>query len=261
MVEFLALSDAIAALVHDGDCVSLEGFGELAAGAAVEEIIRQRRRRLRIVRMGPGPLIDQMIGVGCVEQLVFSWAGAMGGSLHRFRDAVQSGWPVTLSLDEHSHAGMANRYVAGASGLPFAVMRGYLGSDVLTRTELVKSIECPFTGEQLAAVAALRPDVAIIHAPQADRAGNVMFSGMVGVQKEAAYAAERVLVTVDEVVDKFEPRVGQVVLPAWTISAIAVVPGGWKAAVDGADWDAVSRDHDTFAAWMDANVFNVSSAA
>jgi glutaconate CoA-transferase subunit A len=255
VAEFLGLSDAVAALVHDGDCVSLEGRGPLAAGAAVEEIIRQGRRRLRIARMGPGPMIDQMIGIGAVEQLIFSWAGAVSGSLHRFRDAVQTGWPASLELDEHSQAGLVHRYIAGASGLPFAVMRGYLGSDLLVESDQVKAIECPFTGEPLAAIAALRPDVTIIHAQHADRAGNVMFYGMVGVQKEAALAGRRVLVTVDEVVDQFEPRVGEVVLPAATITAIAVVPDGWRSAAESADWDAVSRDHDTFQLWMADNVY------
>src|SRR5258705_11606866 len=185
--EIVPLGRAVADLVHDGDTVALEGFTHLIPFAAGHEIIRQRRRDLTLVRMTPDVIYDQLIGMGCARRLVFSWGGNPGvGSLHRFRDAVEHGWPVPLELEEHSHAGMANRYVAGASGLPFAVLRGYLGTDLVDH---VRPIVCPFTGEVLTAVPALFPDVTIGHAQPADPGGHVQLWGIPGVQKEAAVAA------------------------------------------------------------------------
>src|SRR5256886_4721569 len=162
MAELVSLADGVAALVHDGDTVALEGFTHLIPFAAGQEVIRQRRRDLTLVRMTPDLIYDQLIGAGCARKLVFSWGGNPGvGSLHRFRDAVEHGWPRPLEIEEHSHAGMANAYVAGASNLPFAVLRGYIGSDLPKQNDRIRSVRCPFTGEELAAVPALRPDVAI----------------------------------------------------------------------------------------------------
>ncbi len=259
------LAEAISKLVRDGDSVALEGFTHLIPFAAAHELIRQGRRELTLIRMTPDLIYDQMIGMGCARKLVFSWGGNPGvGSLHRFRDAVEHGWPAPLELEEHSHAGMANRYAAGASGLPFAVLRGYAGSDLLARTETIRTIECPFTGEQLAAVSAINPDVTVIHAQQADREGNVQLWGIPGVQKEALLAARRSLVTVEEVVDTLEPRPGAVVLPAWAIDYVSVAPGGshpsYTHGYSERDndfyvaWDAISRDRDTFARWMETHV-------
>jgi glutaconate CoA-transferase subunit A len=197
--------------------------------------------------------------------LIFSWGGNPGvGSLHRMRDAVTTGWPAPLQLEEHSHAGMANRYVAGASGLPMAVLRGYAGTDLGRVTATVATVTCPFTGEVLTAVPALNPDVTVIHAQQADRAGNVMLWGITGVQKEAVLAARRSLVTVEELVDRLEPRPGSVMLPGWVVTAVAVVPGGahpsYAAGYSRRDndfyreWDAISRDRDRFSAWMQEHV-------
>jgi glutaconate CoA-transferase subunit A len=178
MATIVPLADAVAELVHDGDTVAMEGFTHLIPFAAGHEVIRQRRRDLELVRMTPDLIYDQLIGAGCARRLVFSWGGNPGvGSLHRFRDAIATGWPAPLELEEHSHAGMANRYVAGASGLPFAVLRGYVGTDLATATGSVRPITCPFTGEVLTAVPALNPDVTIVHAQRADRAGNVPRSG------------------------------------------------------------------------------------
>jgi glutaconate CoA-transferase subunit A len=261
MAVIVPLARAVADLVRDGDTVALEGFTHLIPFAAGHEIIRQRRRDLTLVRMTPDLIYDQLIGMGCASRLVFSWGGNPGvGSLHRFRDAVQRGWPVPLELEEHSHAGMANRYVAGASGLPFAVLRGYVGTDLAAVTATIKPITCPFTGEVLTAVPALNPDVAVVHAQRADRAGNVQMWGITGVQKEAVLAADRSLVTVEEVVDELGPRPGAVVLPARVVSRVAVVPGGSHPSyADGYSvrdnafyqaWDAISRDRDTFTAWM-----------
>src|SRR5215207_4450614 len=187
MAEVVELREAVASLVKNGDSVALEGFTHLIPTAAAHEIIRQEKKELTLIRMTPDLIYDQLIGMGCARKLIFSWGGNPGvGSLHRFRDAVENGWPGPLELDEHSHAGMANRYVAGASRLPFAVLRGYRGSDLPARSATISTVTCPFTGEELAAVAAINPDVTVIHAQRADRAGNVQLWGLVGVQKEAA---------------------------------------------------------------------------
>lgn len=261
MADIVSLADGVGELVRDGDVVALEGFTHLIPHAAGQEIIRQGRKDLTLVRMTPDIVYDQLIGAGCARKLIFSWGGNPGvGSLHRFRDAVQHAWPVPLEIEEHSHAGMANRYVAGASGLPFAVLRGYRGTDLPEHTATIKWITCPFTGEELAAVPAINPDVSIIHAQRADRAGNVQMWGLVGVQKEAVLAAGRSLVTVEEVVDELEPVAGQVVLPHWAVTAVAEVPRGAHPSYaqgyyerDNAYykyWDSIGRDRDTFRTWV-----------
>lgn len=252
--------------------MALEGFTHLIPFAAGHELIRQRRRNLTLIRMTPDLIYDQMIGMGCASRLVFSWAGNPGvGSLHRFRDAVQAGWPVPLAIEEHSHADMAARYQAGASGLPFAVLRGYVGSDLPKHNPRIRSITCPFTGEQLTATPALRPDVTIIHAQKADRAGNVLICGIIGVQKEAALAAKKVVVTVEEVLDDLQAPVNACILPAWVVSSICVVPGGAHPSYahgyskrDNAfciAWDAISRDRQTFLAWMNRHVLGTADFA
>ncbi len=264
MTELLPLSDAVRELVSDGDSVALEGFTHLIPFAAGHELLRQRRCELELIRMTPDVLYDQMIGMGAARKLIFSYGGNPGvGSLHRFRDAIEHGWPREIEVEEHSHAGMACRYVAGASDLPFAVLRGYFGTDLNHRTR-VAPITCPFTGEQLVAVPALRPDVAIIHAQESDRAGNVQLWGIPGVQKEAVLAAERSLATVERIVDELEPRPGAVVIPGWVLDAVAEVPGGsrpsYSHGITDRDndfyrfWDKVSRDRGEFTGWMDEHV-------
>ncbi|AHY46350.1 Acyl CoA:acetate/3-ketoacid CoA transferase alpha subunit [Rubrobacter radiotolerans] len=261
----VSLTEAIRELVEDGDTVALEGFTHLIPTAAAHEIIRQGRRDLTLVRMTPDLIYDQLIGMGCARKLVFSWGGNPGvGSLHRFRDAVERGYPHELEIEEHSHAGMANRYVAGASNLPFAVLRGYVGTDLPSVTKTIAPVECPFTGERLMAVPALRPDVAVIHAQQADSRGNVMLWGITGIQKEAALSAKRVIATVEEVVDEFRPRPFGIVLPSVAVDAIAVEPGGSHPSYaagyydrDNAfyeDWDPISRDREKFSDWMERHV-------
>jgi len=262
VAEIVSLTEAIGATVRDGHTVALEGFTHLIPVAAGHEIIRQGRRDLTLVRMTPDIVYDQLIGAGCARKLIFSWGGNPGvGSLHRFRDAVTSGWPVPLEIEEHSHAGMANRYVAGASGLPFAVLRGYRGTDLTKQTDTIRSITCPFTGEELTAVPALNPDVTIVHAQRADRSGNVQMWGITGVQKEAVLAARKAVVTVEEVVDELAPRPGAVVLPTWCLSYVAHVPGGAHPSYaqgysdrDNAyyqEWDAISRDREAFEQWVE----------
>ena len=227
MASVVSLAEAVTTLVRDGDTVALEGFTHLIPHAAGHELIRQGRRDLTLVRMTPDMVYDQLIGAGCARKLIFSWGGNPGvGSLHRLRDAVENRWPRPFEIEEHSHAGMSVRYVAGASGLPFGVLRGYVGTDLPKHTATIATIACPFTGEELTAVPAINPDVSIIHAQQADRSGNVQLWGIVGVQKEAILAATRAIVTVEEVVDELTPRPGGVVLPTWTIDAVCTVPGG-----------------------------------
>ncbi len=265
MTELLRLDEAVETLVHDGDCVALEGFTHLIPFAAGHEIIRQGRRDLTLARLTPDIVSDQLIGMGCVRKLVFSWGGNPGvGSLHRLRDALEHSWPHPIEIEEHSHAGLANRYVAGASGLPFAILRGYAGTGLAAGVTNVAEVACPFTGERVSAVAALNPDVSIVHAQQADHEGNVQLWGITGVQKEAVLAARRTLVTVEEVVDALEPRPGATVLPSFVVTAVAEAPGGTRPSYATgyserddafyASWDAISRDRRTFLDWMDAHV-------
>ncbi len=271
MAEIVSLAEAIGQAVHDGDTVAMEGFTHLIPHAAGHEVIRQGLRDLTLVRMTPDVIYDQLIGAGCARKLVFSWGGNPGvGSLHRFRDAIEHSWPGPLELEEHSHAGMANRYVAGASGVPFAVLRGYRGTGLAARALNVSEIACPFTGEILTAVAALTPDVTVIHAQRADTAGNVQFWGITGIQKEAVLAARRSVVTVEEIVPSLDPRPGAVVLPAWTVGYVALAPGGahpsYALGYSSRDndfyvaWDAISRDREVFAKWLRENVYGPRGA-
>jgi glutaconate CoA-transferase subunit A len=272
MAEVLTLRDAVTRHVRNGDCVALEGFTHLIPFAAGHEIIRQQIRDLTLVRMTPDVIYDQMIGSGCAKKLVFSWGGNPGvGSLHRLRDAVEHGWPRPLEIEEHSHAAMANAYAAGAAGMPLAVFRGYRGSDLPGVNPAIRFIECPFTSEVLAAVPALRPNVAIVHAQAADRDGNILIEGIVGVQKEAVLAAGRSIVTVEAIVDVL-PRggVNAVVLPSWTVTAIVPAPRGAHPsyahgcyARDNAfyvAWDAISRDRIVFQRWIEEHVMSGAAA-
>ena len=266
MAQILSLPEAIAQFVRPGDSVALEGFTHLIPFAAGHEIIRQRLTDLTLIRMTPDLIYDQMIGCGTTRKLVFSWGGNPGvGSLHRLRDAVEKGWPGPLEIEEHSHSAMAHAYAAGAAGLPCAVFRGYLGSDLPGVNPRIRTVKCPFTGESLAAVPALRPDVAIVHAQRADRQGNVLVSGIIGVQKEAVLAATRAIATVEEIVDDLGTAgTNAVVLPSWTLHAVVKAPGGARPSYahgyyhrDNAfytAWDAISRDRDRFLAWIDEHV-------
>lgn len=261
LAEITSLREAVAGLIHDGASVAMEGFTHLIPVAAGHEVIRQEKRDLTLIRMTPDVIYDQMIGMGCAASLVFSWGGNPGvGSLHRLRDAIEHGFPAPLIYEEHTHAGMATRYAAGASGLPFGVLRGYIGNDLAGHTNIAR-IQSPFDGEELTAVSALNPDVAVLHAQQADRKGNVGLWGITGVQREVALASRAVLVTVEEIVDEIIPTgPNPALLPSWTVDAIAEVPRGSHPSYsmgytirDNAfytRWDAISRDRDTFAKWM-----------
>lgn len=273
MSEFLSLKDAIARFVRSGQSVALEGFTHLIPFAAGHEIIRQGVTDLTLIRMTPDLVYDQMIGSGCARKLVFSWGGNPGvGSLHRLRDAVEKQWPKPLDIEEHSHSAMAHAYAAGAAGMPSAFFRGYRGSDLAAVNPNIKFIQCPFTGETLASVPAIRPDVGVVHAQRADRLGNVLIEGIVGVQKEVVLAARHAIVTVEEVVDRVsDGGSNAVILPSWTIDAIVVVPGGAKPSYahgyyqrDNAfyvAWDAIARDRDAFRRWMDEHVHHAATEA
>ena len=257
MARFQTLKEAISEIIHDGDTVAMEGFTHLIPFAAGHEVIRQKKKDLTLIRMTPG----------CAKKLIFSWGGNPGvGSLHRFRDAVQSGWPVPLAIEEHGHADMASRYQAGASGLPFAVLRGYVGSDLPKHNKNIKSITCPFTGENLVATPAINPDVAVIHAQKADRKGNVLIQGIIGVQKEAVLAAKRSIITVEEIVDDLNAPMNACVLPHWVITSICLVPGGAHPSYALGyysrdnhfckDWDVIGRDREKFQEWIQTHILN-----
>ncbi len=273
MARIMSLEEAVATCLRDGDKVAMEGFTHLIPHAAGHEVIRQRRRDLTLVRMTPDLIYDQLIGMGCARKIVFSWGGNPGvGSLHRLRDAIEKGWPNPIEVEEHSHAAMANAYDAGAAGLPCAIFRGYRGAELARVNPNIKSVTCPFTGEELAAVPAHNLDCAIIHAQKANQSGDVLIEGIVGVQKEAVLGAKRSVVTVEEVVDDFGAiSPNACVLPSWTVTAIAHVPGGAHPSFahgyykrDNAfyiQWDAIARDRDGFLAWMEENVMQATPDA
>ncbi|MDA4844517.1 CoA transferase subunit A [Hoeflea poritis] len=267
MAKFQPLADAVRDNLNDGDVVAFEGFTHLIPHAAAHEAIRQGRKGLTVIRMTPDLIYDQLIGMGMVKKMIFSYAGNPGvGLLRRMRDAVENGWPQPLELEEHSHAAMANAYEAGAAGLPCAVFRGYRGAELAQVNHNVRSVTCPFTGEVLAAVPAVRPDVAFIHAQKADRKGNVLIEGILGVQKEAVLAAKRSVVTVEEVVEDLDAHPNACLLPNWTVGSICQVPGGahpsYAHGYYGRDnayyiaWDKIAADRETFSSWMEENVLN-----
>lgn len=267
MASITSLRDAIASLVRDGDSIALEGFTHLIPCAAGHELIRQRKKDLALIRMTPDLIYDQLIGAGCAKSLRFSWGGNPGvGSLHRLRDAVENQWPRPLAIQEHSHADMANAYVAGAANLPFSVLRGYTGSDLPKFNANIKFIRCPFTNEELAASPSIRPDVTVIHAQKADRKGNVLLWGILGVQKEAALAAKKLIVTVEEIVEKLDAPPNACILPTWAVSAVCAVPGGaFPSYAYGyyerdnrfyLAWDAIARERETFTAWIKTHILD-----
>lgn len=271
MAKFLSLKQAVAENLHDGDTVAFEGFTHLIPTAAAHEAIRQGFEDLTLVRMTPDLIYDQMIGMGMARKIVFSYAGNPGvGLLRRLRDAVENEYPRRLEIEEHSHAAMANAYEAGAAGLPCAVFRGYRGAGLAAVNPNIRAVTCPFTGEVLAAVPALKPDVTFIHAQKANRRGDVLVEGIIGIQKEAVLAASRAVVTVEEVVEDFDGlHPNLTILPAWTVTAIAIVPGGSHPsythgyyARDNAaylQWDEIAADRERFRDWMRKNVIEADA--
>lgn len=246
--KVVSMREAIAAHVHDGDTVVIEGFTHLICFAAGHEIIRQRRRNLTLCRLTPDLIYDQMIAAGCASKLVFSWAGNPGaGSLHAFRRAVEGKKPP-LELEEYSHFGMVGRLSAGASRLPFWTMRNYMGTDLPVVNPMIRTVTCPYTGEVLATVPALNPDVTVVHAQRADSQGNAQIWGLLGVQKEAAFASRRVIVVVEELVDEAEIRSdpNRTLIPGLIVDAVVVEPWGAHPSYAQGYYD---RDNDFYIAW------------
>src|SRR5215467_4283584 len=227
MARICSIKEAISAFVHDGDSVAAEGFSHLIPFAAGHEIIRQHLRDLTLIRLTPDLIYDQMIGAGCARKLIFSWAGNPGVGLSpRFRDAVENGWPHPLEIEEYSHAGLIAAISAAAAGLPFGIFAGSWENDLRKHTLTISSLSCPFTGQEVMAVRAIRPDISIIHAQQADRKGNVLLWGITGIQKEAVLAARRAIVTVEEICDSLEQKPNSIILPSWIVTAVVHAPQG-----------------------------------
>jgi glutaconate CoA-transferase subunit A len=273
MPRFLSLPEAVAAYLKDGDTVAFEGFTHLIPHAAGHEAIRQGRRDLTLIRMTPDLLYDQMVGMGMARKLIFSYVGNPGvGLLRRVRDAIENGWPNRVEYEEHSHAGMANAYEAGAAGLPCAIFRGYRGAELARVNPNIRSVTCPFTGEQLAAIPSIRPDVTFIHAQKANRRGDVLIEGIIGVQKEAVLAAKKALVTVEEIVEDFSGlHPNLCILPHWAVGAVVEVKGGAHPSYthgyykrDNAfylEWDRISASREGFLAWMREHVLEADAGA
>jgi glutaconate CoA-transferase, subunit A len=268
------MREAVAGLVHDGDTLVIEGFTHLICFAAAHEIIRQRKRDLTICRLTPDLIYDQMIAAGCASKLVFSWAGNPGvGSLHALRRAVEKGRPAPLALEEYSHFGLVARLSAGAAKLPFWPLRDYDGSDLPAANPLIRHVLCPYTGERIATVPALNPDVTIVHAQRADATGNAQIWGLYGVQKEAAFAAKRVIVVVEEIVDEQVIRgdPNRTMIPNIVVDAVVCEPwGAHPSYAQGyydrdnqfyVDWEDISRDEDSLARWLETFVYGVEGRA
>jgi glutaconate CoA-transferase, subunit A len=270
----MSMREAVSNLVHDGDTLVIEGFTHLICFAAAHEIIRQRKRDLTLCRLTPDLIYDQMIAAGCASNLVFSWAGNPGvGSLHALRRAVEKGRPAPLALEEYSHFGLVARLSAGAAKLPFWPLRDYDGSDLPAANPLIRRVQCPYTGDQLATVPALNPDVTIVHAQRADASGNTQIWGLYGVQKEAAFAAERVIVVVEELVEEQVIRAdpNRTVIPNIVVDAVVCEPwGAHPSYAQGyydrdnqfyVDWEDISRDEASLASWLDTFVHGVDDRA
>lgn len=271
--KVLSMKDAVASLVHDGDTVVIEGFTHLICFAAGHEIIRQGKKNLTLARLTPDLIYDQMIQAGVAKKLIFSWAGNPGvGSLHAFRRAVEAK-PPTLEIEEYSHFGMVSRLSAGAANLPFWPLKNYEGTDIPKVNPLIKSVECPYTGEKLATVPALRPDVTIVHAQRADKGGNTQVWGLMGVQKEAAFASKRVIVVVEELVDESVIRQdpNRTLIPGLQVDAVVVEPfGAHPSYAQGyydrdndfyVAWDKIAREEASFKKYLDEFVYGVKDRA
>jgi glutaconate CoA-transferase, subunit A len=271
--KVVSLKEAVAEHVHDGDVVVIEGFTHLICFAAGHEIIRQGRRDLTLCRLTPDLIYDQMIAAGCARKLIFSWAGNPGaGSLHGFRRAVEAQTPP-LELEEYSHFGMVARLSAGAARLPFWTLRDYMGTDLPQVNPLIRTVTCPYTGEVLATVPALNPDVTIVHAQRADLEGNTQIWGLIGVQKEAAFASRRVIVVVEELVDQTTIRAdpNRTLIPGVIVDAVVVEPWGAHPSYaqgyydrDNAfyiAWEPISRSPAALAGYLDEYVLGVKDRA
>ncbi len=266
----LSLREAIATYVQDGMSVAIEGFTAFICFAAGHEIIRQHRRDLTLIRMTPDLIYDQMIAAGVASKLIFSYLGNPGvGALHCVRRAVETGRPVPLELEEYSHYGMVGRYIAGATKLPFYPLHSYLGSEMPLVNDQIKFLESPYGDEKVAAVPPLHPDIAILHAQRADRQGNTQLWGLLGVQKEAAFAARKVIIVAEELVDEAIIRAdpNRTLIPGLIVDAVVHLPyGAYPSYVQGyydrdnafyLMWDKLSRDPQRVQDWLDEWVYSV----
>jgi glutaconate CoA-transferase, subunit A len=269
-----SMRDAVAELVRDGDTVSIEGFTHLICFAAGHEIIRQGRRDLTLCRLTPDVIYDQMVAAGVAGKLVFSWLGNPGvGSLHAIRRRVERADPEPLEIEEYSHFGMVCRYVAGASRLPFFPLRSYFQSDLPKVNPRIVSIRSPYDDEEIYVVPPLNPDVAIVHAQRADARGDAQIWGLLGCQKEAAFAATRVIVVCEELVDESVIRrdPNRTVIPGLIVDAVVVQPRACHPSYAQGyydrdnrfylDWDAVARDPAVLDAWLKEWVHDLGSHA
>jgi glutaconate CoA-transferase subunit A len=283
MSKVTSMRDAVADVVHDGDVVAIEGFTHLICFAAGHEIIRQRKRDLTLARLTPDLIYDQMVAAGTARKLVFSWLGNPGvGGLHAIRRRVEApageapagdAVPAPLELEEYSHFGMVGRYTAGASNLPFFPLRSYFETDMPKANPLIRPIRSPYGEETVYAVPPLKPDVTVVHAQRADAEGNTQMWGLLGCQKEAAFAADRVIIVVEELCSEAVIRAdpNRTVIPGLIVDAVVVEPfGAHPSYVQGAydrdnhfyrDWDAISREAETTQAWLDEWVYGVSGRA
>ena len=268
------MREAIATYIRDGNTVAIEGFTACICFAAAHEIILQGRRDLTLCRMTPDLIYDQMIAAGCAQKMVFSYLGNPGvGSLHCVRRAVEKGLPRSIELEEYSHFGMVGRYLAGAYRLPFFPLRSYVGSDLPKVNSRIRFVESPYGSGPIAVVPPLNPDVAIVHAQRADRLGNTQLWGLLGVQKEAAFAAQHVIVVVEEIVDEAVIRAdpNRTIIPGLVVDAVVHEPyGAHPSYVQGyydrdndfyLQWDEISRDEATTQAWLEEWVYGVRDRA
>ncbi len=271
MTKLLSMKEAIARFVQDGDVVAAEGFTHLIPFAAGHEMIRQKKKDLVLCRLTPDLIYDQMVAAGLAQKLIFGWIGNPGvGSLHAIRRAVEKGEPRPVEIEEYSHFGLLSRIQAAASGLPFMPLRNYRGTDLPSVNESLRTVRCPFTGEDLAAVPALHPDVAIIHAQRADTEGNTQVWGLLGIQKEVAFASKKVVVVVEEIVDEEVIRSdpNRTLVPGLIVHAVVEEPfGAHPSYVQGyydrdndfyVAWDRVSRSAEGLNAYLDEWVHDVS---
>jgi glutaconate CoA-transferase, subunit A len=272
--KLVSMREAIATYVSDGCSVAMEGFTGFICFAAGHEIIRQRRRDLTLIRMTPDLIYDQMIAAGTAKKLIFSYTGNPGvGSLYCIRRAVEKAIPLPLELEEYSHYGLVGRYAAGASHLPFFPLRSYIGSDMLEVNPLIKVIDEPYGTGKIAVVPPLNPDVAILHAQRADRQGNTQLWGLLGMQKEVAFASKHVIVVVEELVEESVIRAdpNRTLIPGLIVSAVVHEPyGAHPSYVQGyydrdnesyLTWDQLSQDHTAVLAWLDEWVYGLENHA
>jgi glutaconate CoA-transferase, subunit A len=272
--KLATMQEAVANGVGDNCSVAIEGFTGFICFAAGHEIIRQRRRNLTLIRMTPDLIYDQMIAAGTANKLIFSYMGNPGvGSLYCIRRAVEKAIPSPLELEEYSHYGLVGRYAAGAARLPFFALRSYLGSDMLAANPLIKLIEDPYGTGKIAVVPPLNPDVAILHAQRADRHGNTQLWGLLGMQKEIAFAAKHVIVVVEELVDEAVIRAdpNRTLIPGLIVDAVVHEPyGAHPSYVQGyydrdnesyLAWDKLSQDHEAVLTWLDEWVYGLANHA